>query len=98
RGRGPSAAGNRARPPSPASTADAGMASWGRGSERLTAATWDLAAGLTFLSFGFTVMQGADLRWHTAGGRGRVEHGAIRAPDPFSYTTDGRYCLNDAWL
>jgi len=74
------------------------MASWGRGSERLTAATWYLAAGLTFWSFGFTVMQGADLWWHLAGGRWIVEHGTIRAPDPFSYTTAGRYWLNDAWL
>jgi len=66
--------------------------------DRLTAATWYLAAGLTFWSFGFTVLQGADLWWHLAGGRWMVEHGAIRTPDPFSYTTAGRYWLTDAWL
>jgi hypothetical protein len=67
-------------------------------SDRLTAATWYLAAGLTFWSFGFTIMQGSDLWWHIAGGRSIVEHGAVRAPDPFSYTTAGRYWLNDSWL
>ena len=67
-------------------------------SDRLTAATWYLAAGLTFWSFGFTTMQGSDLWWHIAGGRWIVEHRAVRAPDPFSYTTAGRYWLNDSWL
>ncbi len=76
----------------------AGKTSRHRDSDRLTAATWYLAAGLTFWSFGFTGLQGADLWWHIAGGRWIVEHGAVRAPDPFSYTTAGRYWLNDSWL
>src|SRR5262249_49821720 len=71
---------------------------WGRGSERLTAATWYLAASLTFWSFSFTVMQGSDLWWHLAGGQWIVEHRAIRSPDPFSYTTAGRYWLHDSWV
>jgi len=43
-------------------------------------------------------MQGADLWWHLVGGRWVVDNGAMRTPDPFSYTTVGRYWLTDAWL
>src|SRR5262245_32470778 len=74
------------------------MTSGRRDADRLAAATWYLAAGLTFWSFGFAILQGGDLWWHIAGGRWIVEHGAVRAPDPFSYTTAGRYWLNDSWL
>src|SRR5262249_24473894 len=48
--------------------------------------------------FAFTIMQGSDLWWHIASGQWILEHGAVRAPDPFSYTTAGRYWLNDSWL
>src|SRR5262249_8556542 len=74
------------------------MTSYDRDPDRLTAVIWYLAAGLTFWSFAFTIMQGSDLWWHIAGGQWIVEHGAVRAPDPFSYTTAGRYWLNDSWL
>jgi hypothetical protein len=74
------------------------MTSGRRDADRLAAATWYLAAALTFWSFGFASLQGGDLWWHIAGGRWIVEHGAVRAPDPFSYTTAGRYWLNDSWL
>jgi len=74
------------------------MTSYERDPDRLTAATWYLAAGLTFWSFAFTIMQGSDLWWHIASGQWILEHGAVRAPDPFSYTTAGRYWLNDSWL
>jgi hypothetical protein len=74
------------------------MTSYDRDPDRLTAVIWYLAAGLTFWSFAFTIMQGSDLWWHIAGGEWIVEHGAVRAPDPFSYTTAGRYWLNDSWL
>jgi hypothetical protein len=87
-------AARRARPTSPVAPSVA----TDRAPDRVTVVTWYLAAGLTFWSFGFTVMQGADLWWHLAGGRWIVDHGAVRAPDPFSYTTAGRYWLNDAWL
>ena len=74
------------------------MTSRDRDPDLLTEATWYLAAGLAFWSFGFTILQGGDLWWHIAGGRWIVEHGAVRAPDPFSYTTADRYWLNDSWL
>src|SRR5262249_55772452 len=74
------------------------MTSYDRDPDRLTAVIWYLAAGLTFWSFAFTIMQGSDLWWHIAGGRWIVDHGTVRAPDPFSYTTAGRYWLNDSWL
>src|SRR5262245_6608843 len=74
------------------------MTSSSRTSERLVAATWDLAAGLSFWSFGFTILQGADLWWHVAGGQWIVEHGASRSPHPFSYTTAARYWLNVSCL
>jgi len=94
----PKTAGNVARPTPPASPEDAGAALRARDPDRMTQTTWLLAAGLTFWSFGFTIMRGSDLWWHIASGRWIVEHGAVRAPDPFSYTTAGRYWLNDSWL
>src|SRR5262245_8192408 len=74
------------------------MTSGRRDADRLAAATWYLAAALTFWSFGFASLQDGDLWWHIAGGRWIVEHGTVRAPDPFSYTAAGRYWLNDSWL
>src|SRR5215831_4980242 len=50
----PKTADNVARPTSPASPEDAGAALRARDPDRMTQATWLLAAGLTFWSFGFT--------------------------------------------
>lgn len=61
-------------------------------------AAWILAGILVFWSFGYTIMRGSDLWWHIAGGRWMVEHGTLWVREPFGYTAEGRWWLNDAWL
>ncbi|HUM01290.1 MAG TPA: hypothetical protein VL084_03325 [Thermoanaerobaculia bacterium] len=64
------------------------------GGSPLADALWGLAAGLTFLSFGYTIMQGADLWWHLAAGRWLMSHGLFSLNDPFSFTRAGQPWLH----
>jgi len=65
---------------------------------RLVAALWSVGAALTFWSFGYTVMLGSDLWWHVASGRWMLEHRAIPAVDPWSFTRAGQPWLHHEWL
>jgi hypothetical protein len=59
---------------------------------------WLLAGIITFWSFGYTQMMGADLWWHIASGRYIVDHFGLPSTDPFSYTAANAYWIVDAWL
>lgn len=61
-------------------------------------AAWAIACIVVFWSFGYTIMRGSDLWWHIAGGRWMVEHGTVFVREPFSFTAEGRWWINDAWL
>lgn len=64
----------------------------------LANAAWVLAGVLVFWSFGYTIMRGSDLWWHVAGGHWMVENGALWVREPFAFTAEGRWWINDAWL
>jgi hypothetical protein len=64
------------------------------GGSPLANALWSFAGGLTFLSFGYTIMQGSDLWWHLAAGRWLWSHGLLSLHDPFSFTRAGQPWLN----
>ncbi len=57
-----------------------------------------VAAGLWFLSWGYTEMAGADMWWHVAAGRELVQTGTLWMVDDWSFTAHGRDWLNHEWL
>ncbi|MCB1710516.1 MAG: hypothetical protein KDI10_17545, partial [Halioglobus sp.] len=57
-----------------------------------------VAAGLLFLSFGYTEMAGSDMWWHIAAGRELVQTGTLWMVDDWSFTAHGRDWLNHEWL
>lgn len=57
-----------------------------------------LAAGLLFLSYGYTEMAGADMWWHIAAGRELVQTGTLWMVDDWSFTAHGKDWLNHEWL
>jgi hypothetical protein len=59
---------------------------------------WLVAGIITFWSFGYTQMMGADLWWHIASGRYIVDHFGLPSTDPFSYTATNTLWIVDAWL
>lgn len=57
-----------------------------------------IAAGLLFLSYGYTEMAGADMWWHIAAGRELVQTGTLWMVDDWSFTAHGKDWLNHEWL
>tara|TARA_R110001599_G_scaffold353459_3_gene592818 strand:+ start:5791 stop:7488 length:1698 start_codon:yes stop_codon:yes gene_type:complete len=57
-----------------------------------------VAAGLLFLSYGYTEMAGADMWWHIAAGRELVQTGTLWMVDDWSFTAHGKDWLNHEWL
>lgn len=64
----------------------------------LESIAWGIAGVFVFWSFGYTIMRGSDLWWHIAGGRWMVENGTLWVREPFGFTAEGRWWINDAWL
>ncbi|MBI3928015.1 MAG: hypothetical protein HY319_20905 [Armatimonadetes bacterium] len=59
---------------------------------------WRLAAGVSFWSFGFTVMAAGDLWWHLATGRLLLDEGRIVTADPWSFSHFGGPWIQHEWL
>ena len=57
-----------------------------------------LAAGVLFLSYGYTEMAGSDMWWHIAAGRELVQTGNLWMVDDWSFTAHGVDWLNHEWL
>lgn len=57
-----------------------------------------IAAGLLFLSYGYTEMAGADMWWHIAAGRELVQTGTLWMVDDWSFSAYGQDWLNHEWL
>jgi len=57
-----------------------------------------LAAGLLFLSYGYTEMAGSDMWWHIAAGRELLQTGSLWMVDDWSFTAHGVDWLNHEWL
>jgi hypothetical protein len=57
-----------------------------------------VAAGLLFLSYGYTEMAGSDMWWHIAAGRELVETRTLWMVDDWSFTAHGKDWLNHEWL
>ena len=57
-----------------------------------------VAAGLWFLSWGYTEMAGADMWWHVAAGRELVQTRTLWMVDDWSFTAHGKDWLNHEWL
>ena len=57
-----------------------------------------LAAGLLFLSYGYTEMAGSDMWWHIAAGRELLQTGSLWMVDDWSFTAHGSDWLNHEWL
>lgn len=57
-----------------------------------------VAAGLLFLSFGFTEMAGSDMWWHIAAGRELMQTGTPWMVDDWSFTAYGQDWHNHEWL
>ncbi len=70
------------------------MAPW----RPLETALWWLAAALSFLPFGFTLIQGSDLWWHLAAGRWIWQQQTWPRTDPFSFTRAGEPWHHHEWL
>ncbi|MBP6701108.1 MAG: hypothetical protein KA135_07655, partial [Halioglobus sp.] len=56
-----------------------------------------VAAGLWFLSWGYTEMAGADMWWHVAAGRELVQTRTLWMVDDWSFTAHGKDWLNHEW-
>ncbi|MEW6126646.1 MAG: hypothetical protein AB1757_06365 [Acidobacteriota bacterium] len=65
---------------------------------RMVTALWYLAAGITFWSFGYTMMRGSDLWWHIATGRLIYESRSLPLVDSWSFTRQGQPWLQHEWL
>lgn len=57
-----------------------------------------VAAGLLFLSWGYTEMAGSDMWWHIAAGRELVQTGTLWMVDDWSFSAHGKDWLNHEWL
>ena len=57
-----------------------------------------LAAGVLFLSYGYTEMAGSDMWWHIAAGRELLQTGSLWMVDDWSFTAHGVDWLNHEWL
>jgi hypothetical protein len=57
-----------------------------------------VAAGLLFLSYGYTEMAGSDMWWHIAAGRELVQTQTLWMVDDWSFTAHGKDWLNHEWL
>ena len=57
-----------------------------------------VAAGLLFLSFGYTEMAGSDMWWHIAAGRELVQTGTLWMVDDWSFSAHGEDWHNHEWL
>jgi hypothetical protein len=57
-----------------------------------------LAAGVLFLSWGYTEMAGSDMWWHIAAGRELLQTGSLWMVDDWSFTAHGVDWLNHEWL
>jgi hypothetical protein len=57
-----------------------------------------VAAGLLFLSYGFTEMAGSDMWWHIAAGRELLQTGTPWMVDDWSFTAHGHDWHNHEWL
>ncbi len=59
---------------------------------------WAVAGAITFLSFGYTEMQGSDLWWHVAAGRELLQTGTLWMVDDWSFSATGAPWTNHEWL
>ncbi len=57
-----------------------------------------LAAGVLFLSYGYTEMAGSDMWWHIAAGRELLQTRSLWMVDDWSFTAHGVDWLNHEWL
>ena len=57
-----------------------------------------VAAGVLFLSYGYTEMAGSDMWWHIAAGRELLQTGSLWMVDDWSFTAHGADWLNHEWL
>jgi len=57
-----------------------------------------VAAGLLFLSFGYTEMAGSDMWWHIAAGRELLQTQTLWMVDDWSFSAHGQAWHNHEWL